>query len=108
MSAPPPVQQQQAQPSTSTATAQATSGVGVVWGIIILLPIVFLFMFHLGAGYLSYQKYGQIGWAILDFFFAYFYYPYYAFFLSGCPVEQSILPSLMGGVRRMFKGGRKH
>lgn len=78
-----------------------------------ILPIIFLFLFHLGAGYLSFQKYGNIGWAILNFFFAYFYYPYYAFFLASAPAETvapaapAIGPAIMGGLRKLFKG-RKH
>ena len=107
---PPPVQQQQ--PSVPSATAQVASGVGAVWGILMILPIVFLFVFHLGAGYLSYQKYGNIGWALLNFFFAYFYYPYYAFFLASAPAETPMMApalgtSLVGGLRKLFKG-RKH
>ena len=109
MNAPPPPAQQQ--PSVPSATAQVASGVGAVWGLLMILPIVFLFIFHLGAGYLSYQKYGNIGWALLNFFFAYFYYPYYAFFLASAPAESPMAPamgsSFVGGLRKLFKG-RKH
>lgn len=104
MNAPPPPPQAQ-QP---TVTTQVSSGVGAVWGMLMILPIVFLFLFHLGAGYLSYQKYGNIGWAILNFFFAYFYYPYYAFFLAKAPVETPVIPTtMMGGLRKLFGARRR-
>jgi hypothetical protein len=48
-----------------------------------LASFLFLLVFSYGAAKLSYDKFGSIGWAILDFFFATFYYPYYAIFLSG-------------------------
>lgn len=76
-------------------------------GILALPAVLFLIAFHVGAGYLSYQKYGNIGWATVDFLFAYLYYPYYAFFLAECPVQQSILPGLMGGFKRFFGGRRR-
>ena len=44
---------------------------------------LFYVIFGYGAAKLSYDKYQSIGWAILNFFFATFYYPYYAIFLSG-------------------------
>lgn len=92
-------------PSTPGASTQVSSGLGAVFGALAIFPIVLLFMFHLGAGYLSYQKYGNIGWAILNFFFAYFYYPYYAFFLSGCPVEAPLAaPALFGGFMKLLGG----
>jgi hypothetical protein len=58
-----------------------------------------LIAFHIGAGYLSYQKYGSLGWAFLDFLFAYFYYPYYAFFLAKDPGPSM---GMMGGKRGGF------
>jgi hypothetical protein len=66
-----------------------------IWSIAII-PALFALVFHLGAAYLSYQKYNSIGWAVLDFFFAVFYYPYYAFFLakSEAPSSESIIPSM--------------
>lgn len=104
MNAPPPPPQTQ-QP---TATVQVSSGVGAIWGIVMILPILFLFLFHLGAGYLSYQKYGNIGWAILNFFFAYFYYPYYAFFLANAPAPAPAAPTtMMGGLRKLLGSRRR-
>jgi hypothetical protein len=55
-----------------------------------------MFVWNLGAAQLSYAKYGSVGWAILDFFFAAFYYPFYAFFLN-TPT------ATMGGRRRAMK-----
>lgn len=104
MNAPPPQQQS----SVPAATAQVSSGFGAVWGLLAIFPIIFLFLFHLGAGYLSYQKYGNIGWAVLNFFFAYFYYPYYAFFLAGAPAETPAVGStMMGGFAKLFGKARR-
>jgi len=69
------------------------------WGIAsMVFGILFAFVWHLGAASLSYTKYGSIGWAILDFFFATFYYPFYAFFLN-TPAPSM---GMMGGRRRKF------
>jgi hypothetical protein len=62
-----------------------------------ILSFIFIFVWHLGAASLSYAKYGSIGWAILDFFFATVYYPFYAFFLN-----TPTAPPMMGGRRRKF------
>jgi len=71
----------------SDPTMNAASIVGMVFG------IIFTLLWHAGAASLSYAKYGSIGWAILDFFFATLYYPYYALFLN--------TPGpMMGGRRR--------
>ena len=74
------------------------TGVGAMLGALAVIPIVFLFIFHLGAGYLSYQKYGSMAWAVLDFFFAYFYYPYYAFVLNAPTAPQP----MFGGKRSVL------
>lgn len=69
----------------------------------VLGVLVFLYFlaFHLGAAVLSYQKFGSFLWAILDFFFPYFYYPYYAFVAGkqevAAPVESA---GMVGGARR--------
>ena len=80
-------------PSTAGKTMGALAIVGTVIGVVIG------FLWHFGAARLSYLKYGSIGWAILDFFFATLYYPFYAFFLA-----EGAAPSvpMMGG-RRRFK-----
>jgi hypothetical protein len=87
-------------PSTEAKVVTAPSGFWAIMGGLAILPILFFLFFHLGAGYLSYQKYGSIMWAVLDFFFAYFYYPYYAFFLAKDVPPQSII-----GGRRFKRRG---
>ena len=82
-------------PSTEAKVVTAPSGFWAIMGGVAILPILFFLFFHLGAGYLSYQKYGSFMWAALDFFFAYFYYPYYAFFLA-----KDVPPQPMLGGRR--------
>lgn len=67
------------------------------FGLLLIIPIVFAILFHFGAAYLSYQKYGSVLWSILDFFFAVFYYPFYAFFLAKDPGPSM---GMMGGRRR--------
>lgn len=67
------------------AVVTLPTGFGVLASTIMIVPLLILLVFHLGAGYLSYQKYGNLGWAFLNFIFAYFYYPYYAFFLAKDP-----------------------
>ena len=57
-------------------------------------------LFHLGAAYLSYAKYDSIGWAILDFFFATIYYPFYAFVLNEPRLFSSPVSTMSGGRRR--------
>jgi hypothetical protein len=47
-----------------------------------ILTIVFWLVFSYGAAKLSYDKYRAMGWAILDFFFSTFYYPYYSLVLN--------------------------
>lgn len=66
-----------------------------------VFPLVFAILFHAGAAYLSYQKYQSGLWALIDFFFAVFYYPYYAFFLASAPAPQQGV--LMGGLRRISR-----
>jgi hypothetical protein len=61
----------------------STGGGGVFGSIFSLLGLLFVFAYSFGAAKLSYDKYQSIGWAIFNFFFATFYYPYYAIFLSG-------------------------
>lgn len=92
-----PVQEVPVEKKEEVVTMSSFPTMGL--GFLFMLPLIALLAFHAGAGYLSYQKYGSILWAIVDFIFAYFYYPYYAFFLSGTVVE----PTLMGGLRRRRK-----
>jgi hypothetical protein len=91
-------------PVTTTAETTTTDGKPAAgfWAIlggaafVGIFSIIFFLAFHIGAGYLSYQKYGSIMWAILDFIFAYFYYPYYAFFLA-----KDVPPQTLFGGRRL-------
>jgi hypothetical protein len=79
-------------PAADTSGATKTAGVvGIVAGV---FGFLLAFLWHYGAASLSYAKYGSIGWAILDFFFATVYYPYYALVLN------TATPTMMGGRRR--------
>lgn len=89
MSAPPP------SGPTSTSVTEVSKGTATAMSGIALIP---LFLFHLGAAVLSYKKYGSFGWALVCFIFAYFYYPYHAFFLAGAPA-----PVMMGGMKALSK-----
>jgi hypothetical protein len=84
---------------TTTTDGKPTAGFWAILGgaaFVGIFSIIFFLAFHIGAGYLSYQKYGSIMWAILDFIFAYFYYPYYAFFLA-----KDVPPPTVFGGRRL-------
>lgn len=70
------------------------------WGAV---PIVFGLLFSGGAAYLSYQRNQSVGWAILAFFFATIYYPYYAFVLSGSSSSTPLAPSIMTAGRKLKK-----
>ena len=83
-------------PATETSTDPKKMGPLAIAGAVIGIILAFLWSF--GAARLSYLKYGSIGWAILDFFFASFYYPFYAFFLAEGPAPS--VP-MMGGRRRL-------
>jgi hypothetical protein len=72
---------------------------GAFSGIFFILPLLFLVVFHAGAGYLSYQKNGSAGWAFLSFLFAVFYYPYYAF-TSAAPAPAPT--TIFGGLRKLM------
>lgn len=107
MPPPPPQQKPNEVPQAQTTLVFPnlfTSGLAMI-------PLLFLIAFHVGAGYLSYQKYGNLGWASLDFLFPYFYYPYYAFFLAKEPAPTaSVLPAMVGGkkglnglLKKLFK-----
>ena len=84
-------------PATSPAadTSGAAKAVGAIGIVVSVLGFLFMFLWHYGAASLSYAKYGSIGWAILDFFFATLYYPYYALVLN------TPTATMMGGRRRL-------
>jgi hypothetical protein len=95
---PPPANANTGPANSSENKSDSSTAVGL--GIVsMIFTIIFLFVWHLGAASLSYAKYGSIGWAILDFFFASFYYPFYAFFLN----TPATPPSTMFGGRRKLK-----
>ena len=76
----------QTQPQTPEQQKQVQTGGAVALAFTSLAGIaslLFYILFSYGAAKLSYDKFGSIGWAIVDFIFATFYYPYYAIFLSG-------------------------
>ena len=106
--APPPAQDTRKEPGVSATLVAPATGFGAILGGLAILPVIFLIIFHAGAGYLSYQKYGNMGWAFLDFLFAYFYYPYYAFFLTtpSAPAAEPI-NAMMGGLRKALRMSRK-
>ena len=91
-------------PEAETTLVAPDTGFGAILGGLAIFPIVFLIIFHGGAAYLSYQRYHSGLWAALDFLFAYFYYPYYAFFLANTPgnIEPSPINAMMGGLRKAF------
>lgn len=74
-----------------------TKKVSILPTILSVIGSILLFMYSLGASMLSYAKYKSIGWAVLDFFFASVYYPYYAFFLN----EPSSV--MIGGMMRKLR-----
>lgn len=89
--------------SEETATSIGAGTLGAVGLITGLLFTAYMIAFHAGAAYLSYQKFGSVLWAILDFFFPYFYYPYYAFAYAG-PSQNA--QTLLGGARRRMVRSR--
>ena len=90
-----PALTQQNTTTTTTPTAQMSFFGGLLF-ILASFGGLLGFLLHLAAAKLSYDKYGSIGWAILDFFFGTIYIPYYAFFLN-TPSQQ---PMFGGRPRR--------
>lgn len=90
-----------AAPQTTTATTPSSGPTVAIAGgfgtLSIALSVIVAILFHAGAAVLSYAKYGSVGWAILDFFFASLYYPFYALVLN-TPCAAPAL--IMGGRRR--------
>lgn len=74
-----------------------TKKVSILPTILSVIGSILLFMYSLGASMLSYAKYKSIGWATLDFFFAFIYYPYYAFFLN------QPTTTMVGGMMRKLR-----
>ena len=84
----------QPQQTTNTVTPSLIGGILMIFA---SFGGFFAFLLHLAAANLSYDKYGSIGWAFLDFFFGVFYIPYYAFFLNTPSYSQ---PAMGGRPRR--------
>ena len=82
-------------PSPDTTPKSSSMPTGAI--VATVFAAIWFFVWSFGAASLSYAKYGSIGWAILDFFFATFYYPYYALVLN------TPAPTMMGGSRRRMK-----
>jgi positive regulator of sigma E activity len=64
----------------------------------IVVVLVFVLIYSLGAAKLSYDHFQSVLWGVLAFIFAPFYYPYYAFMYSS-----PAAPSMFGGRKRMSK-----
>ena len=90
----------------------AGSAMSTVTLALALIPTIFALVFHAGAAYMSYQRNQSFGWAILHFFLAVFYYPYYAFTQPSAapPAESSLFsPGVQSAGRKLMKslGKRK-
>jgi hypothetical protein len=81
--------------SKETPDKETKEGMGALAIVSLVFGIIVGIVWHLGAASLSYAKYGSIGWAILDFFFASFYYPFYALVLN----TPSTPTTMLGGRR---------
>ena len=99
-------------PKVEVVEEEVTPGGGVTTTVAVmaLVPTIFALVFHAGAAYMSYQRNQSIGWAILHFFLAVFYYPYAAFTGGSSPApaasteSSSILPpSVQTAGRRLKK-----
>ena len=89
--------------TADAATAKSAAGIFGLFAGVGLFSLIFFLLFHIGAGYLSYQKYGSMLWAVLDFLFPYFYYPYYAFFLAKDMPPQTMLGGRKGLSKSLLK-----
>ncbi len=74
---------------------------------IAIIPLIFTIVFHAGAAYLSYQRNQSMGWAVLSFFFAVFYYPYYAFTQAGTPAPAPAAPASTGILPTVQSAGKR-
>ena len=86
--------------SLGSTTADASVGITLGSMMTISLSLIAHLIFSYGAAKLSYDTFGSIGWALLDFIFSWFYYPYYALFLNK-PAPQA--PLGIVGARRKGK-----
>ena len=69
----------------------------------VLLAVIYCY----GAARLSYNTFGSMGWAVVAFFLAPIYYPYYAIFVSqSAPAPAPVMSTvseMLGGRRRRHK-----
>lgn len=65
----------------------------------VLLGLVYCY----GAARLSYNTFGSMGWAVVAFFLAPIYYPYYAIFVSQPAPPPSVMSDMFGARRRRHK-----
>jgi hypothetical protein len=89
---------------TTQATATLNPIMMAYGTLMLIFSILFAIFFSLGASLLSYRKFQSFGWAFLNFFFPYFYYPYYAFFINEAPAPSTgILGMTGGGIKKIMK-----
>ncbi len=65
----------------------------------VLIGIIYCY----GAARLSYNTFGSMGWAVVAFFLAPLYYPYYAIFVSQPAPPPSVMSEMFGARRRRHK-----
>lgn len=99
--APPPPQKAVVDVEVDTSAAKDWSWwvFNTAWG---LIPLAFAIVFSGGAAYLSYQRNQSGALAVLAFFFATLYYPYYALTSTSSP-SVSPVSTLMTAGRRLGK-----
>jgi hypothetical protein len=89
---------------TTEATATLNPIMMAYGTLMLIFSILFAIFFSLGASLLSYRKFQSFGWAFLNFWFPYFYYPYYAFFINEAPPPSTgILGMTGGGIKKIMK-----
>lgn len=106
MNAPPPKAAVTVDVDTTVAKDWTWWIFNTAWG---LIPLIFGLLFSAGAAYLSYQRNQSGALAVLAFFFATIYYPYYAF-TTGGSTSPTVTPAstLMTAGKRLAKALRKH
>jgi hypothetical protein len=88
---------------TTQATATLSPIMMAYGTLMVIFSILFAIFFSLGASLLSYRKFQSFGWAFLNFFFPYFYYPYYAFFINEAPAPSTGILGMTGGMKKIMK-----
>lgn len=68
---------------------------GVLSIVYIVVVLIFVLIYSLGAAKLSYDHFQSVLWGVVAFLFAPIYYPYYAFMYSS-----PAAPSMFGGRKR--------